>query len=148
MKKFFWGFMPYAVVSILFFVAIGGGDALVPASGESWFFPWTWSMDETRSMVVAGLNGMATITTLAFAALGMLVASTPMVEAKANEVMDRKKAKNSEEDDKARSQANRDRRPADEGMKAPPQEAVDKTAGVAGKAAGAAGETIFVQSGS
>ena len=85
MKKFFWAFTPYLVVSILFFVAIGGGDGLVPASGESWWFPWTWSLDETRSMIVAGLNGMATITTLSFIGLGLLVASTPAVEAKVEE---------------------------------------------------------------
>ena len=92
MKKFLWGFMPYLVVSILFFVAIGGGDGLVPASGESWWFPWTWALDESRSMIVAGLNGFATIITMAFVGLGLLVASTPVVEAKVEERVEERKA--------------------------------------------------------
>ena len=85
MKKFFWAFTPYLAVAVLFFVAIGGGDGLVPASGETWWFPWTWSLDETRSMIVAGLNGLATISAAAFVGLGLLVASTPAVEAKVEE---------------------------------------------------------------
>ena len=92
MKKFFWAFTPYLVVAGLFFVVVGGGDGLVPASGESWFFPWTWSLDETRSMIVAGLNGFATIITMAFVGLGLLVASTPVVEAKVEERVEERKA--------------------------------------------------------
>lgn len=128
MKKFFWAFTPYLAVAVLFFVAIGGGDGLVPASGESWFFPWTWSMDETRSMIVAGLNGLATISAAAFVGLGLLVASTPAVEAKATDFLTKREASKASKAKDEGEVWNGERRGRPDGHKDPPQGAPDNAA--------------------